>query len=218
MAMTRRSTLTRGLILAALVAVALAVLVLFDVPPLATLRDWAQRLGPWFVVAYWFAYVALTQFPVPRTILTLTAGVLFGPWIGIAVALTATAVSAAVSLVVVRGLLADWIRPRLTHPAIVRINARLRQRGWVSVIALRMIAGIPFSVMNYAAALTDVRVSTFAVATFLGSAPGSMATVFLGDTLTGRADPVIIAITVGLAVVGIIGLAVDSRLPVKAAG
>lgn len=218
MASPSRSTLLRVLLLALLAVLGIIVMTQFDIPPLSTLRVWADALGPWFVVAFWFAYVGLTQFPIPRTILTLSSGILLGPWVGILAALTATAASAALSLAVVRGLLADWIRPRLTHPAIGRINARLRQRGWASVISLRMIAGVPFSVMNYAAALTDVRVSTFAAATFLGSAPGTIATVFFGDTLTGQANPAIVAITVLLAVAGIIGLAVDSRVPVKPEG
>lgn len=206
---------TRVPVLALFVLVGLAVVVFFDVPPLGVLRDWADSLGGWFPVAYWAAYVAVTQFPVPRTLLTLTAGILFGPWTGILIALTATAAAAALSLVVMRYLLADWIRPRLTHPVVDKINARLTSRGWVAVISLRLIAGVPFSVMNYASALTSIRVSTFTFATFLGSAPGSIVVVLFGDTLTGQADPAIIGLMVALAVIGIIGLAVDVRLPVK---
>lgn len=205
----------RAILLALLALAAVLVVVLFDVPTLSTLRQWADSLGVWFPIAYWFAYVIVTQFPIPRTILTLTAGILFGPWAGIAIALTATAAAAALSLSVVRYLLADWVRPRLTHPIVDTINAHLLARGWVAVISLRMIAGVPFSIMNYACALTSVRVSTFTVATFIGSAPGSILTVFFGDTLTGDANPAIIAATVALAVIGIIGLAVDSRVPVK---
>lgn len=206
---------TRGVILALLVIVALVVVAVFDVPPLALLRDWADSLGVWFPVAYWGAYVGITQFPVPRTILTLTAGVLFGPWIGILIALTATAVAAAISLTVVRYLLADWVRPRLTHPLVGKIDDRLRARGWAAVVSLRLIAGVPFSIMNYASALTSIRLTTFTTATFLGSAPGSIVTVFFGDTLTGQANPAIIMTTILLAVIGVIGLAVDARLPVK---
>lgn len=114
-----------------------------------------------------------------------------------------------------RGLLGEWIRPYLRHPAVAGINRRLEQRGWLAVASLRMIAGIPFSVLNYAAALTSVRLVPFTVATFIGSAPGTIAMVFFGDTLTGEADPVIIAITVALAVVGVVGLLLDSRIPVK---
>lgn len=193
----------------------LAVTVLVDVPPIATLRDWAEAAGPAFVVAFWFGYVLITQFPIPRTLLTLASGVLFGPVPGIIVSLTATTVAAAVSLLVVRRLLGDWMRPRLRHPAVAGINARLEQRGWLAVTSLRMIAGVPFSVLNYAAALSAVPLWAFTVATFVGSAPGTILTVILGDALTGQSHPAAITLTVVLALIGVAGLAVDHRLPVK---
>ncbi|MDR7329358.1 TVP38/TMEM64 family protein [Corynebacterium guangdongense] len=203
--------------LAVALAVTLAVLVVitFDVPPLSTLRDWAGTAGPWFPVAFWAAYVVITQLPVPRTILTLSAGVLFGPWTGIALALSATAASAALSLTVVRFFVGDWIRPYLTHPAVAGVNEHLERRGWVAVLSLRMIAGVPFSIMNYTAALTSIRLLPFTVATFFGSAPGTIAVVLFGDTLTGEADPVIIVITVALALLGVTGLILDAATPVK---
>lgn len=87
----RQWSWVKKILVAAAVVGFFAVTVLFDVPPLATLRVWADSAGGWFVVAFWFAYVLITQFPVPRTILTLSAGVLFGPWVGILLSLTATA-------------------------------------------------------------------------------------------------------------------------------
>ena len=131
-------------------------------------------------------------------------------------ALTATTVSAAVSLSVVRYFLGDWMAPRLAHPAVAGINARLRARGWLAVTSLRMIAGVPFSVLNYAAALTSVPLVGFTVATLVGSAPGTIATVFLGNTLTGKADPTIMVITVCLTCVGVLGLVFDRKLPARA--
>ena len=205
----------RRVAVAVALAVFLAVTVLIDVPAISTLRSWAEAAGPWFLVLFWLGYVVITQFPVPRTILTLSSGVLFGPWVGIIVALTATTVAAALSLSVVRGLLGEWMAPRLRHPAVAGINARLEQRGWLAVTSLRMIAGVPFSIMNYAAALTSVPLGMFTVATLVGSAPGTVVTVVLGDALTGDVDPLVIGLTVVLAVIGLVGLAVDHRLPVK---
>lgn len=202
-------------LVAGAVVVFVAVTALIDVPSLVTLRSWAEAAGPWFVFVYWLGYVAITQFPVPRTVLTLSAGVLFGPWEGLLLALTATTVSAAVSLVIVRRLLGEWMRPRLRHPAVVGIDTRLRQRGWLAVTSLRMIAGVPFSVLNYVAALTSVPLASFTSATLLGSAPGTVVTVFLGDALTGQPDLTLIWVTVGLAVLGVLGLVLDSRVPVK---
>jgi len=168
------------------------------VPSLATMNAWAAGTGRWFVMVFVLGYVVVTQFPIPRTIFTLSSGVLFGPWLGIVVALTATTVSAAVSLSVVRYFLGDWMAPRLAHPAVAGINARLRARGWLAVTSLRMIAGVPFT-----------------VATLVGSAPGTIATVFLGNTLTGKADPTIMVITVCLTCVGVLGLVFDRKLPVR---
>lgn len=193
----------------------ITVMVLVEIPSIATLQEWASTAGNPFVVLFWVGYVAITQFPVPRTVLTLASGVLFGPWQGVLIALTATTASAALSLLVVRGLLGDWMSTRLTHPAVAGVNTRLEERGWLAVTSLRMIAGVPFSVLNYAAALTSVPLGMFTLATFIGSAPGTAVTVLLGDTLVGEPTPLVIGLTVLLAVAGVVGLALDHRLPVK---
>ncbi|WP_336244291.1 TVP38/TMEM64 family protein [Corynebacterium meridianum] len=203
--------------LAILVFVATTAVFVFwvDVPGIGQLRSWAGETGPWFPLLFFTGYVLVTQFPVPRTILTLTSGILFGPVTGVLIALTATTTSAALSLVLMRTLLGEWIGPRLTHPAVAGINARLRQRGWLAVASLRMIAVVPFSVLNYTAALTQVSLPAFTVATFIGSAPGTVATVILGDALVGHTDPTVVVVTVVITLAGISGLIVDSRLPVQ---
>lgn len=188
---------------------------LLDVPPLSTLRQWADQTGPWFPVIFWLLYVLITQFPIPRTVMTISAGILFGTVQGILIALTATTVASVISLILVRFLLRDWIEPRLTHPSIAAINQRLEERGWLAILSLRMIAGVPFSILNYAAALTRVRVGPFALATLLGSAPGTVLVAVFGDTLTGEAKPVFVAAMVVLAVAGFAGLLLDARLPTK---
>ncbi|SDS05637.1 TVP38/TMEM64 family protein [Corynebacterium timonense] len=204
--------------LAALVCAAVlfvAAWAFLDVPPLAVLREWAEQTGPWFPLLFWLLYVLITQFPIPRTIMTLSAGVLFGSVGGIALSITATTVAAVVSLAVVRSLLREWIAPRLTHPAVEVINRRLEERGWLAVASLRLIAIVPFSLMNYAAALTRVRVLPFAAATFVGSLPGTAIVVLFGDTLTGQANPAVVGLSVVLAVVGVGGLLLDATLPTR---
>lgn len=184
---------------------------LIDVPPLSVLREWANTTGAWFPVVFWLLYVFITQFPIPRTVMTLSSGILFGPVWGVIISLTATTVAAALSLVIVRGLLRDWIEPRLTHPTVATINDHLERRGWLAVVSLRLIAGVPFSIMNYVAALTKVRLVPFTLATLVGSAPGTILITLFGDTLTGEANPAVIATMAILAVVGIAGLIVDTR-------
>lgn len=199
-----------------LAALALILALMFvDIPDMVALRRWAEHLGPWFVVAFTAAYVFFTQFPFPRTFWTVAAGVLFGPWLGLGIALVALTISATLSLLIVRRLLGSWIRPHLTHPAVFKINARLERRGWLAVASLRMVAGVPFSLLNYVVALTPIPLAQFTVATLIGSIPTTAIGVFFGDTLTSGFSPGVVAALVVFALLGAGGLYADTRLPAR---
>ncbi|MDO4686674.1 MAG: TVP38/TMEM64 family protein [Corynebacterium sp.] len=195
--------------------IAVAIVVTTTDINLAMLRSWSDQAGSWFPLVFFVLYVAITQFPIPRTVLTLSSGVLFGPLNGIVLALAATTLSAAVSLLVVRKMLGEWMRPRLQHPAVAGIDARLRQRGWLAVFSLRMIGPVPFSILNYVAALTSVRLVPFLIATALGSTPGTIVAVVFGDALTGHLDPTVLLVMLASALVGVAGLTLDARIPVQ---
>ncbi len=198
--------------------IALVALILFvDLPDIGELRTWADGAGSWFIVLFWIGYVVLTLFPLPRTLWTVSAGLLFGPATGLLIALTALTVSAIIALLVVRGLLGDWMRPRLKHPAVAGIDARLERRGWLAIASLRLVAGVPFSLLNYAAALTSIPVGQFAIATAVGSIPTTAIGVFFGDLLTGQTHPGIVVAMVVCALLGIGGLILDARMPVAEA-
>ncbi|ATZ07834.1 TVP38/TMEM64 family protein [Corynebacterium striatum] len=209
----RSWSMTRwAMALGAIIAIVVAAL-LVDVPDIADLRSWAEGLGPWFVVAFVLGYVIFTQFPLPRTIWTVLAGVLFGAWVGLGLSLLALTLSAMISLLLVRWLLGDWIRPHLSHPAVFKINSRLERRGWLAIASLRMVAGVPFSILNYVAALTPIPVGQFTLATLIGSIPTTALGVFFGDALTGKSEPWLFVAMAILAVLGIGGLVLDSKLP-----
>ena len=75
-------------ILAAIV-ILIAVAVLVPLPTAVQLRDWATSVGPWFPVAFLAAHIVVTVFPFPRTVFTLAAGLLFGPYLGVPLAVLA---------------------------------------------------------------------------------------------------------------------------------
>lgn len=205
----------------AVVAAAVAAVVLLfmvDIPSVELLRLWADGAGDWFFLVYFLIYIVFTQFPIPRTFFTLMSGIFFGPMKGCLLALTATTVSATISFVIVRHFLRDWMAPKLTHPAVHGIDERLRQRGWLSVTCLRMIAGIPFFVLNYSTAVSSIRFVPYIAATFVGSAPNTIAIVLLGDTFTGNVNPALLLVSALLLVIGVSGLVLDAKLPVRGSG
>lgn len=184
-----------------------------DVPELSDLRAGAQQYGDFFVVLFALSYIVFTLFPLPRTIWTVAAGILFGPVLGLELALVCLTVSAALAFLGVRTLFGEWMRPRLSHPAVAGLNARLARRGWLAICSLRMVAGVPFSLLNYTAALTSIPFWQFVTATFVGSVPTTVIGVFFGEALTSGISAWILAAFLIAAAAGLLGLYVESRLP-----
>ena len=206
----RQVSRTRILFTAIAVAAVVAVVLLVPLPTALQLRDWATTVGPWFPLAFLAAHVVVTVLPFPRTAFTLAAGLLFGPVLGVAIAVTASTVSALLALLMVRGL--GWQLSKLvSHPAVEAVDARLRARGWAAVLSLRLIPVVPFSVLNYAAGASSVRALPYLLATVAGLLPGTAAVVVLGDALTGNVSPLLAVVSLCTATVGIAGLAYERR-------
>jgi uncharacterized membrane protein YdjX (TVP38/TMEM64 family) len=155
---------------------------------------------------------ALATVALPRLPFTLSAGLLFGPITGIAVAISATTVSAALAFLLARALGREAIAARLTHPAVAAVDRRLARRGWLAVGSLRLIGPIPFPLVNYCAGVSSIRLVPYLIATAVGLLPGTIAVVVLGDALTGRTNPALLVVTAIGAVIGLAGLLIDARL------
>lgn len=192
------------------------VAMLTPLPGPQQIRDWAGGAGPLLPLAFFLFYALVTVAPVPRTVLTVTSGVLFGPLLGSVIALGATTVSAGVALLGVRAVGRDRVAEHLSHPAVRAIDERLARRGWLAVAALRMIALAPFSVVNYCCGLSSVRLSPYLLATVVGSAPGTIATVILAGSLAGETHPLAVTFSAAFLAIGLIGLIIDARMPVGA--
>lgn len=192
----------------AVIVILVAIALLVPLPTALQLRDWATSVGPWFPLAFLAAHIVVTVFPFPRTAFTLAAGLLFGPALGVPLAVTAATISALLALLLVRavGLHLDRLLP---HPRIGSLNARLRERGWPTVVSMRLIPAVPFSVLNYAAGASSVRVLPYTLATLVGLLPGTAAVVILGDALTGNVSPLLVLVSLCTASVGVAGLSYE---------
>ncbi|WP_067676825.1 TVP38/TMEM64 family protein [Nocardia miyunensis] len=201
----------RVIALLVLCGVLVAVAFLTPHPAPQQIRDWAHSVGPLFPVVFFLVHAIVTVAPFPRTVFTLSAGLLFGPVLGVGVAAGATTISAILALLLVRALDRDQVAARLNHPAVRAVDRRLARRGWLAVGSLRLIAPVPFSVINYCAGLSSVRMLPYLLATVIGILPGTVGVVVLGDALTGRTDPALLVLSGVCITIGVIGLVVDAR-------
>ncbi|WP_176444053.1 TVP38/TMEM64 family protein [Rhodococcoides kyotonense] len=212
--MTKRLRDPRLIGLVVLVVVLAAAALIAPHPSMSQVREWAQSIGPAFPLVFFAVHTVVTIAPVPRTLFTLSAGVLFGPLVGLTVTIGATTLSAVLALLLVRAVGRDWFAARMTHPAIRAVDDSLLRRGWLAVGSLRLIAPVPFSVVNYCCGVSSIGVLPFALATAVGVVPGTIGIVVLGDALGGHTDPLLLALSGVCIAVGVIGLVVDWRLSV----
>lgn len=172
----------RALLLLALVAVGCAVALVVDVPDVTTLRDWLADAGP----AGWAALVAClalaTLAPVPRTALSLLAGVLAGFWGGLALALSSGVLGAAAGFTLARWLGREAVT-RLAGPRLARADAQLSQHGFVAVVTGRLVPVTPFTLVSYAAGLSGIRWRDYLLGSAVGLVPGTLLHVTIGATV-----------------------------------
>lgn len=196
-----------GVLLAVVLVAALIVAAfVLPVPDPAQLRTWASGAGAAAPALMFLAYVVATLVPIPRTVFSLASGLLLGPVVGVAVALIATAVSGLLSFALARSLGRRIVARHLDRAPVRAVDERLTGGGWLAVASLRLIPAIPFLPTNYACGLSSVRTRPYLAGTMIGSLPGTLAAVVLGDTLTGTTPPALLAVYGVLALAGATGL------------
>ena len=189
-----------------------------QLPDAVALHGWAiqaRALGVGAPALFLLAHAVVTVTPFPRTVFTLTAGLLFGPVLGVTLALAGATLSALFALLLVRTLGRDAVAARLQHRTLRSVDERLGRRGWPAVASLRLIPVVPFWLVNYCCGVSSVRALPFALATLGGALPGTVAVVLLGDAVTGRSSPLLLAVSVACGSVGVLGLLLDARGAVK---
>ena len=86
----RQLSLVRTVVTVVVITVLVAVALLVRLPSAVELRGWAESLGPWFPLAFLAVHAVVTVVPIPRTAFTLAAGLLFGPVLGVLIAVSAS--------------------------------------------------------------------------------------------------------------------------------
>ena len=155
-------------------------------------------------------HVAGSLLFVPRTVLAITAGLLFGVGSGIVWAAVGSVAGAAAGFLFARYLNAGLID--LSRNAAIRpVLERVEQGGWRAVAGLRLIPVIPHSLGNYALGLTRLPLGAYALGSLLGQLPMTIACVDFGaageQALLGTAG------WLAPTVIGLAALAVSLAIP-----
>ena len=202
----RRLLLRVGLAATVLLAVFVAARIAGLTPSVDRIKRFGDDLGPFGPAVFVLGGVALNLVFVPIPVIAGAAGLVFGTAEGTAIGVLVVGGAAATQLLIGRRLTGEHA-PALFGSRATSVMDFISRRGFLAVLYLRLIPGIPFNTLNYAAGLSRLRARDMFAGTALGFAPRIFAFAALGGSI-GNLDStearVAVALGVAMAVAGVL--------------
>jgi uncharacterized membrane protein YdjX (TVP38/TMEM64 family) len=155
-------------------------------------------------------HIAASLLFIPRTLLAIVAGLLFGVGWGIVWATLGSVTGAVAGFLVARYINSGLIDLKRVGP----VTAQVERGGWRAVAVLRLIPVIPHSLANYALGLTRLPLGAYILGSLLGQLPMTIAYVDLGAAgqrlMLGRAN------WIGPTLIGLAALSLSLLIPAMA--
>lgn len=182
-------------------------------PDIAVLQAEVEQRPLRSLLLFALVYVAFSALAIPgMLVLTVTAGALFGWWLGGTISVLAYTAGAAVPFAVARTGLSGPLRRR-AGPWLPRLERAFAGGAFRALTGLRMAAVLPGLVLAVAPALLGVPLRVYLAATGLGVLPASFLYAALGAGVTSLMGTrpetmlgVAVAIGAGLGALAAIGM------------
>jgi uncharacterized membrane protein YdjX (TVP38/TMEM64 family) len=175
------------------------------------IQHWVDGYGIAGPLVFIAVSAALTPALFPGPLLAGASGLLFGTWLGTPISIIAATLGAVLAFSISRWLAHDAVEA-LEGRRLARLRAWIGRQGFLAVLYARIVPGVPYSLVNYAAGLSPVALGTFAAATAIGCAPRAFAYTALGGSLGELDSPEAIAAIAVLAVMAVAGAIVARRV------
>lgn len=182
----------------------------------AALAGWVALRPVPAAAAYVGAYILVVALSLPGgAVMTLAGGLLFGPWLGTALAVGGATLGACALFLAARSALAPLVAGRAAG-LLDKVRPGLERDGFFYLLTLRLIPVVPFWLANLAPALVGMPFGAYAAATALGIVPGTA--VFagigagLGEVLAAGERPDLSVILSPSILLPLLGLAALSLL------
>lgn len=133
---------------------------------------------------YVLLYMIRPLFLFPATFVTMAAGYLYGPAVGIAYAIIASNLSSMVAYLIGRYFGSDLIDQFRKHDLVNRYAQRLRRNSFETSLTLRFLF-LPYDLVSYFSGFLKISWRGFLLATILGSIPGTISFSLIGAALEG---------------------------------
>lgn len=143
-----------------------------------------ENAGAWGYVIYLALYILVAVFSIPAMIITIAAGIIFGPVLGGILALTGGTIGGAAAFLVSRYIARDLIVSKFGKNKIFqKIEEGVAKNGKDFLILTRLVPVFPYNIQNYAYGVTNLNLMTFTSISFVTMAPGAFIYAYLAGEI-----------------------------------
>jgi uncharacterized membrane protein YdjX (TVP38/TMEM64 family) len=169
------------------------------------------------IAVYMVAYVVIVALSIPGAgIMTIIGGFLFGQLVGTGVVVVAATIGATILFISAK-LASQEILAKKTGPWVEKMREGFQENAFFYLLTLRLIPLFPFVAINLVAAVFQIPLRTFVVATLVGIIPGTFVFLSIGSALRDIALTPELSLNTALkpsVLIALVGLAGLSLLPV----
>jgi len=142
---------------------------------LGALQDWIRSLGILGPIVFMGVYAVATVAALPGSALSIVAGAIFGPVLGVITVIFAATLGAGLAFLVsryfARSSIEKWLENNEKFRKLDELTAR---HGDIMVAITRLVPIFPFNLLNYGFGLTRVAFKTYLVWSFVCMLPGTI--------------------------------------------
>jgi len=142
---------------------------------LGALQEWIRSLGLLGPLVFSAVYAAATVAALPGSALSILAGAIFGPVVGVITVIFAATLGASLAFLVsryfARSSIEKWLEGNEKFRKLDELTAR---HGDIMVAITRLVPIFPFNLLNYGFGLTRVPFRTYVLWSFVCMLPGTI--------------------------------------------
>jgi uncharacterized membrane protein YdjX (TVP38/TMEM64 family) len=146
------------------------------------LREWIMSFGWWSPVIYIALQIVRPYILFPASVMSITAGLAFGPVLGTVYTLTGVTAGAVAAFITARKFGRRVVR-REWQERYEKVRRKVEENGFFYVLLFRLIPFVHYDLISYASGLSRIPLRAFVWGTLLGVIPGSIGYNFLGSSL-----------------------------------
>jgi uncharacterized membrane protein YdjX (TVP38/TMEM64 family) len=189
----------------------------FSIEALINILDDIRGYGILVPIVYILLYWVVCLFFLPGLPITIVGGLLFGPVKGSIFISIASTSGATLAMLVGRTVGREWILKKFGDSRVFKkIDEGLKENGWRMLMITRLVPLFPFNVQNYIYGLTDIKVGTYILVSWICMLPATIAYASIAGAIEkGEGNLGNMFLYLGIGAVLIVGLSFVPKLLAK---